>query len=45
MLRQLQGAGLGALGGPERWGEAQSVASTGYRSRSRHLALVLSIAR
>jgi hypothetical protein len=40
----LLGAGLGALGGPERWGEAQSVASTGHRSRSRQLALVFSLA-
>lgn len=37
------GAALGALTGTEYWGEEQSVASTRYRSRSRHLALVLSI--
>jgi hypothetical protein len=41
----LLGAGLGVLGGPERWGVPQAVASTGHRSRSRHLVLVLSIAR
>jgi hypothetical protein len=38
------GAALGALGGSERWGETQSVTSTGNRSRSRRLALVVSIA-
>jgi hypothetical protein len=39
------GMGIGALAAPERWGDAQSVASSGYPSRSRRLALVLSIAR
>lgn len=39
------GAALGALGGPEVWGEGRSITSTGHRSRSRHLTLVLSIGR
>jgi hypothetical protein len=39
------GAAIGAIAAPERWGEAQSVASSDYRSPSTRLALMLSIAR